>query len=71
MLILAKVKSLGESVTVPKPLLKELQRHLEGIEEIMNKEGLERIQEAVKEYEKGEYTVAGTPEDIEKSLTKD
>lgn len=77
MLVLAKVKRLSESVTVPKPLLKEPQRHLEGIEEIMatlkeimNREGLERIQKAVKEHKKGEYTVAETPEDIEKSLTK-
>lgn len=64
--------SLSESVAVPRPLLEELQKHLQGIEEIiatleeiLNKEGLERIRKAVKEYEKEEYAVAETPEDVE------
>lgn len=72
------MKTLGEAVTVPKPLLKELYKHFARIEEIlatleelMDKEGMERVKKGLKEYKKGEYTVAETTEEIKKALTKD
>ncbi len=77
-MLLVKVKILGETVTVPKPLLKELYKHFARIEEIlatleelMDKEGFERIKKGLEEYKKGEYTTAETIEDIKKALTKD
>jgi len=55
-----------ESVTIPKELLKDLyiglakvEEVLATLEELMDKEGLERIRKAEEEYRKGEYiTVA-------------
>jgi len=67
-----------ESVSVPRPLLKELYEHFAKIEEIlatleelMNKEGLKRIRRSLKEYQKGEYVTAKSPEEIRKTLMKD
>lgn len=63
---------------MPKPLLKELYKHFARIEEIlatleelMDKEGLERVKKGLEEYKKGEYTTIETTEDIKKALTKD
>ena len=68
---------MSEAVTVPKPLLKELYEHFSKIEEIlatleelMDKEGLERIRKSLEEYKKGEYATAKTPEEIRKVLSK-
>ena len=56
-----------ESVTIPKALLKDLymglvkvDEALATIEELMDREGLERVRRAEGEYERGEYvTVRG------------
>jgi hypothetical protein len=57
------VENLTESVTIPKPLLKELYKHffkieeiLATLEELMDKEGLKRIKKSLKEYKRKEYT---------------
>jgi len=59
-------------------LLKELYEHFAKIEEILatleelaNKEGLERIERSLQEYRKKEYMAAKRPEDIRKTLMKD
>jgi len=73
----SECERLSEAVTIPKPLLKELYEHFSKIEEIlatleelMDKEGLERIRRSLEEYKKGEYTTAKTPEEIRKVLSK-
>jgi len=72
------VPCLTEAVSVPRPLLKELYEHFAKIEEILatleelaNKEGLERIKRSLEEYKKKEYVTAKSPEDIKEALMKD
>ena len=67
-----------ESVSVPRPLLKELYVHFAKIEEILatleeqsDKEGLERIEKSLEEYKKKKYSVANSPEEIREALMKD
>jgi len=69
---------LTEAVLVPRPLLKELYEHFAKIEEILatleelaNKEGLERIERSLLEYKKKEYVTAKSPRDIREALMKD
>jgi hypothetical protein len=69
---------LTEAVSVPRPLLKELYEHFARIEEIlatleelMNKEGLERIEKGLEEYKKKDYVTAMSPKSIKKALMKD
>ncbi len=69
---------LGDVVSVPKALLEELYVHfmkieeiLATLEELMDKEGLERIKRGLEEYKKGECVVAESEEDIENILMKD
>ena len=69
---------LGDVVSVPRALLEELYVHfmkieeiLATLEELMDKEGLERIKRGLEEYKKGEYVVAESEEDIENILMKD
>ena len=69
---------MDDVVSVPKALLEELYVHfvkieeiLATLEELMDKEGLERIKRGLEEYKKGEYAVAESDEDIEKILMKD
>lgn len=69
---------MSETVTVPKKLLEELREHLERIdeilatlEELMDKEGLERIRKATDEYKRGEYVAAEKPEDISRILEQE
>jgi len=69
---------LTEAVSIPRPLLKELYEHFAKIEEILatleelaNKEGLERIERSLQEYKKKEYTAVKRPEDIREALMKD
>ena len=64
-----------ESVAVPKELLRELhegllkvEEVLATLEELMDREGLERIRKAKEEYEKGEYATVERSEDIEKMV---
>jgi len=69
---------LGEAVSIPRPLLKELYEHFAKIEEIlatleelMNKEGLERVEKSLEEYKRKDYVTAKSPESIRKALMKD
>jgi len=64
------VLCLTEAVSVPRPLLKELYEHFAKIEEILatleelvNKEGLERIEKSLQEYKKKEYVAVKRPEE--------
>ncbi|HKZ94482.1 MAG TPA: hypothetical protein VJ249_07890 [Candidatus Bathyarchaeia archaeon] len=66
-----------ETVLVPRSLLKELYEHFAKIDEILatleelaNKEGLERIEKSLQEYKKKEYTTVKRPEDIREALMK-
>jgi len=59
-------------------LLKELYEHFAKVEEILatleelaNKEGLERTERSLQEYKKKEYVAVKRPEDIRKVLMKD
>jgi len=72
------VSWLTEVVSIPRPLLKELYEHLDRIEEILatleelsNKEGLERIEKSLEEYKKKEYITVKSPEKIREALMKD
>ena len=69
---------MGDVVSALKALLEELYVHfmkieetLATLEELMDKEGLERIKRGLEEYKKGEYVVAESDEDIENILMKD
>jgi hypothetical protein len=71
------VLCLTEAVSVPRPLLKELYEHFAEIEEILatleelgNKQGLERIKRSLEEYKKKEYVTAKSPRDIREALMK-
>ena len=73
----SECERLSEAVTIPKPLLKELYEHFSKIEEIlatleelMDKEGLERIRKSLEEYKKRECVTARTPDEIKKVLSK-
>ena len=64
-----------ESVTVPKELLRDLyiglakvEEVLATLEELMDKEGLERIRKAEEEYRKGEFIRVKSSSEIEKIL---
>lgn len=68
---------MSQSVAVPSELLKELHNHLVKIdeilatlEELMDKEDLERIRTATDEYRRGELTVADKTSEIPKVLEK-
>jgi len=43
---------------------------LSTLEEILDKEGWERIKRGLEEYEKGKYVVAESDEDVERILMK-
>lgn len=62
-----------EYITIPKDLLKELREGLVRVEEVLatleeltNREGLERIKRAEEEYKKGEYITVQSSEEIRK-----
>jgi len=66
---------LVESVAVPKDLLRELHEELIGIEEVlatleelMDKEGLQRIRRAEEEYKSGKYVTAERSSEVEKLI---
>jgi len=68
---------LTEVVSIPRPLLKELYEHFDRIEEILatleelsDREGLERIEKSLEEYEKKEYISVRSPEEIREALMK-
>ena len=64
-----------EYITIPKGLLKELQEGLVRVEEVLatleeltNREGLERVKIAQEEYKKGEYITVQNTDEIRKKL---
>ncbi len=64
-----------EYITIPKELLKDLQEGLVRVEEVLatleeltNREGLERIKRAEEEYNKGEYITVQNTDEIRKKL---
>ncbi|MGB9718518.1 MAG: hypothetical protein ACP5PQ_06140 [Thermoproteota archaeon] len=66
---------MAESVSVPKELLKNLYKGLTEVEEVlatleelMDKEGLERIREAEDEYRRGDYVIVENSEEIKKLI---
>ena len=65
---------MAESVTIPKGLLKDLyiglakvEEVLATLEELIDKESLQRIRKAEEEYRKGEYITVQSSGEIEKS----
>ena len=48
----------------------KIEEILTTLEEILDKEGWERIKKGLEEYKKGEYVVAESEEDIERILKK-
>ena len=67
-----------ETVSVPLPLLKELYEHFDRIEEILatleelsDKQGLERIEKGLEEYKKKDYVTVASPEKIREALMQD
>jgi hypothetical protein len=67
-----------ETVSIPRPLLKELYEHFDRIEEILatleelsDKKSLKRIEKSLEEYRKKEYIVATSPDKIRDALLKD
>jgi hypothetical protein len=66
---------LAESVIIPKELLKDLysgltkvEEVLATLEELMDREGLERIRKAEEEYRKGEYITIQSGSEIKKLI---
>ena len=66
---------MAESVTIPKRLLMDLyaglikvEEILSTIEELMDKESLERIRKAEEEYRKGEYVTVKDSGEIKKLI---
>lgn len=64
---------MAESITIPKALLKDLyaglakvEEVLATLEELMDKEGLERTRKAEEEYRKGEYITVQNSSEIKK-----
>ena len=64
---------MGESIAIPKTLLKDLymglakvEEVLATLEELMDKEGLERIRKAEEEYRKEEYVTVQSSSEIKK-----
>jgi len=69
---------MAKTVSVPRPLLKELYEHFDRIEEILatleelsNKKGLKRIEKSLAEYKKNECITVTNPEKIREALLKD
>jgi len=69
------VCSLGDSVTIPKELLRELleglvriEEVLATLEELMDEEGVRRIRRAEEEYRRGEYVVVEDSSEVEKLI---
>ena len=65
------------SVSLPKELLRELREHIDRVEEILatleemaDREGIERIKKSVEEYRRGEITLAENQEKIRKILRR-
>jgi len=66
---------LGDSVTIPKELLRELyeglvrvEEVLATLEELMDEEGVRRVRGAEEEYRRGEYVVVKDSSEAEKLI---
>ncbi|MEM0003291.1 MAG: hypothetical protein QXT08_03890 [Thermoproteota archaeon] len=66
---------MAESIAVPKELLKNLYKGLAEVEEVlttleelMDREGLERIREAEEEYRKGDCVIVENSEEIKRLI---
>jgi len=71
------VTALGESVVIPKDLLRDLyiglvkvEEVLATLEELFDKEGLQRIKKAEKEYREGEYVTVRDSSEIKKLISE-
>jgi hypothetical protein len=69
------VRALTETITIPKELLRDLysglakvEEVLATIEELMDKEGIERIRKAEAEYKKGDYVAIRDSQDVLKHM---
>jgi hypothetical protein len=67
--------NLGDSVTIPKELLKKLhegfvriEEVLATLEELMDEEGVRRVRRAEEEYRRGEYVVVENSSEVEKLI---
>jgi len=65
----------AETVTLPKRLLEDLIKHLDGVssvlstlEELLDEEGLKRIREGLKDYEEKNYVTAKNIEELRRTL---
>ena len=72
------VSVMVETVSIPRPLLKELYEHFDRIEEILStleelsdKKGLRRIEKSLEEYKNKEYITVLSPDKIREALLKD
>jgi hypothetical protein len=68
---------LTEAISVPRLLPKELHEHFDKIEEILatveelsDKEGLERTKKSLRDHKKREYVTVDSPEKIREALMK-
>ncbi|MBO3840490.1 MAG: hypothetical protein QXS66_07150 [Thermoproteota archaeon] len=66
---------MAETVTLPKRLLEDLIKHLDGVssvlstlEELLDEEGLKRIREGLKDYEEKNYVTAKNIEELRRTL---
>jgi len=69
--------SLAKTITIPEELLKDLyvglakvEEVLATLEELMDKEGLERIRKAEEEYRKGEYKTIQNSGEIKRLMSE-
>jgi hypothetical protein len=69
---------LNEVISVPRPLLEELYKHFDRIEEILatleelsDKKGLRRIEKSLEEYKNKECITVNSPDKIREALLKD
>ena len=69
---------MADMVSLPRELLRELREHIDRVEEILatleemsDKEGLERIRKATEEYRFGEVSSAESLEDARKLLREE
>jgi hypothetical protein len=69
---------MAETVSIPRPLLKELYEHFDRIEEILatleelsDKKGLKRIKRSLEEYKNKECVTLSSSDKIREALLKD
>jgi hypothetical protein len=69
------IRIMVETITLPRHLLEDLIKHLDGVnsvlstlEELLDEEGLKRIREGLKDYEEKNYVVAKDVEELRRTL---